>query len=114
MRHRACMLGAFLVSTVFLALYLTHKALKKAVGVDINTTFAGEGFWKGIYYAILASHVLLAMIIVPLIIVTLQYALRDKLTQHRAWAKWTFPIWMYVSITGVLVYFFLYQWFPAA
>lgn len=110
--HRACMVSAFMVSVVFLALYITHKYLKTTIGADINTRFTGEGVWRWIYYPMLLSHVLLAMAIVPLVSITFWYALKGKFTQHRAWARWTFPIWYYVSITGVLVYFFLYQWFP--
>ncbi len=106
------MLGAFSVSVIFLIGYLWHKALKASVGVAINTSFAGEGIWNWIYYPMLASHVILAMVIVPLIIITLSYAFRGKFAKHQAWAKWTFPLWYYVSVTGVLVYFFLYQWFP--
>jgi uncharacterized membrane protein YozB (DUF420 family) len=62
----------------------------------------------------LVSHILLAVIIVPLILTTLVFALRGRFDRHRAWARWTYPIWYYVSVTGVLVYFFLYQWWPAA
>jgi putative membrane protein len=62
----------------------------------------------------LVSHILLAMVIVPLILVTLTLALRGSFERHRRWARWTFPLWYYVSVTGVLVYFFLYQWWPAA
>ncbi len=112
-RHRAAMLGAFCVSVVFLVCYVAHKYLRAALGEDINTTFAGEGIWRAIYYPMLLSHVLLAMVIVPLVLITLYHAVRGHYATHRAWARWTFPIWYYVSITGVLVYFFIYQWFPA-
>ena len=60
----------------------------------------------------LVSHVFLAMVIVPLILVTMNHAIRGRYEKHRAWARWTFPLWLYVSVTGVLVYFMLYQWFP--
>lgn len=112
--HRACMLSAFSISVVFLVLYVSHKFLKNYVGADINTAFTGEGFWRWIYYPMLLSHVLLAMIIVPLILVTLFYAFKGRYETHRKWARWTFPMWYYVSVTGVLVYFFLYQWFPSS
>lgn len=112
--HRACMLTAFGVSAVFLACYLLHKGLRASAGDAVNTSFSGEGFWAWIYYPMLISHVLLAMVIVPLIFITLYHAFKGRFEKHRAWAKWTFPAWYYVSITGVLVYFFLYQWFPAA
>jgi putative membrane protein len=62
----------------------------------------------------LASHIILAIVIVPLVLITLNHAIKGRLIVHRQWARWTFPIWYYVSVTGVLVYFFLYQWFPAA
>ena len=106
--HRAVMLAAFAVSVAFLACYLTYH-LQTA-----PTRFAGQGFIRPVYFALLISHVLLAMVIVPLILVTLTLALRGRIDRHRAWARWTFPLWYYVSVTGVLVYCFLYQWWPAA
>ncbi|MEO0795212.1 MAG: DUF420 domain-containing protein [Verrucomicrobiota bacterium] len=112
--HRICMLSAFSVSTIFLVGYLYHKYLKNSAGEAVNTKFAGEGIWQWIYYPMLLTHVLLAMVIVPLIFITLFHAFKGRFEKHRAWAKWTFPAWYYVSVTGVLVYFFLYQWFPAA
>ncbi|GHC12920.1 DUF420 domain-containing protein [Cerasicoccus arenae] len=112
--HRAVMVSAFTVSVVFLTCYLLHKWLKAQSGVAVNTSFAGEGIWRWIYYPMLISHVLLAMVIVPLILITLWHAIKGRYEKHQKWAKWTFPLWYYVSVTGVLVYFFLYQWFPAA
>lgn len=106
-QHRICMVSAFIVSAIFLFFYLLHKYLVQGV----HTPFAGEGFWKSFYYAMLISHIILAMIIVPLILMTLSLAIRGKRETHKKWARWTFPIWYYVSVTGVLVYFFLYQWF---
>jgi len=105
--HRNCMVGAFSVSVVFLFFYVLHKYLVQGV----HTPFEGEGFWRGFYYAMLISHIILAMAIVPLVPTTLTLAVRGRFERHRAWARWTFPIWYYVSVTGVLVYFFLYQWF---
>lgn len=105
--HRACMLSAFFVSIVFLAFYLLHKYLVQGV----HTPFGGEGSWRTFYYVMLASHIILAMAIVPLVLTTLILAIQGKRQKHRAWARWTFPIWYYVSVTGVLVYCFLYQWF---
>lgn len=110
--HRNCMVAAFLTSALFLVGYLSHKVLKGMAGNAINTTFQGEGIWPWIYYPMLITHVLLAMVIVPLIFRTLYLAIRQRFEDHKAWARWTFPLWYYVSITGVLVYFFLYQWFP--
>jgi putative membrane protein len=109
--HRNMMVSAFSLSVLFLVFYVTHKVLRGMAGGEINTTFQGEGFWKTVYYLMLISHVLLAMVIVPLILRTLYLALRGRESDHKTWARWTFPLWYYVSITGVLVYFFLYHWF---
>lgn len=107
--HRAAMLGACAVSAAFLACYLTYHLQTGA-----RTPFGGTGFIRPVYFAMLLSHILLAMAIVPLILVTLTLALRGRYDRHRAWARWTLPLWYYVSITGVLVYFFLYRWWPSA
>ena len=106
--HRACMLTAFGVSVVFLITYLLHKYLKGGV----HTHIGAEGFVAGFYITMLTSHIILAIAIVPLVLITLNHAIKGRLIVHRQWARWTFPIWYYVSVTGVLVYFFLYQWFP--
>jgi len=107
--HRAAMLAALAVSVAFLACYLAYHLQTGA-----RTPFGGTGAIRNVYFAMLASHVLLALVIVPLILTTLTFALRGRIDRHRAWARWTFPMWYYVSVTGVLVYFFLYQWWPAA
>jgi uncharacterized membrane protein YozB (DUF420 family) len=107
--HRAAMLGAFAVSALFLVTYVLHKFLVRGV----HTPFGGEGVIRWLYYAMLFSHIVLAIAIVPLVFVTLSHALRSRFDAHRAWARITFPIWYYVSVTGVLVYFCLYVWFPA-
>jgi len=107
--HRAAMISAFSVSVVFLFFYVLHKWLVKGV----HTPFTGEGIWQQIYYAMLASHIILAMAVPFLVITTMQYAIRDLREKHKAWARWTFPIWYYVSVTGVLVYCFLYVWFQS-
>ena len=106
--HRICMGTAFGVSCIFLITYVLHKVLKHGV----HTPFGGEGPIRTFYYVMLASHIILAIAIVPLVLITLRYALTARFDRHRAWARVTFPIWYYVSVTGVLVYFFLYQWFP--
>jgi len=108
--HRNCMAGAFLVSCVFLVTYVLHKILVQGV----HTPFGGDGLWRTSYYGMLVSHILLAIVIVPLILITITHAVRGRFVQHRAWARWTFPLWLYVSVTGVLVYFMLYQWFQKA
>lgn len=108
--HRNCMAGAFVVSCAFLATYVAHKILVHGV----HTPFGGGGVWRPLYYTMLVSHIFLAIAVVPLVLVTMFHAVRARYETHRAWARWTFPIWMYVSVTGVLVYFMLYQWFPKA
>jgi uncharacterized membrane protein YozB (DUF420 family) len=104
--HRTCMIAAVVASALFLACYLFFHF---KVG---NILFLGQGWARPVYFAILISHVILAMVIVPLAIVTLNRGLRARYDKHRAIARWTWPLWMYVSITGVIVYFMLYQWFP--
>ena len=108
--HRALMLAAGGVSAVFLVSYVTHKALMRGV----HTPFGGSGLIAKFYYVMLTSHILLAMSIAYLVPRTFVLALRGEIERHKRWAKWTYPIWYYVSVTGVLVYFFLYQWWPAA
>lgn len=107
--HRACMVSAFGVSVVFLVTYVLHKILVHGV----HTPFGGEGPIRTAYYAMLISHIILAIAIVPLVLVTLTHAAKGRFENHRRWARITFPLWYYVSVTGVLVYFMLYQWFPA-
>lgn len=106
--HRACMISAFAVSCVFLVTYVVHKILMRGV----HTPFGGTGVIRGVYYTMLISHIILAMLIVPLALLTLRHALAGRFQTHKKWARWTFPLWYYVSVTGVLVYFFLYQWYP--
>ena len=106
--HRRCMLSAFATSTVFLACYLTYH-----FSVRVVTKFSGQGWVRPVYFAMLISHILLAIIILPLAIVTLTRGLRERFDLHRKIARWTWPIWMYVSVTGVLVYLMLYHLYPA-
>jgi uncharacterized membrane protein YozB (DUF420 family) len=108
--HRRLMTAAMAVSAVFLVSYVTHKALIHGV----HTPFGGAGWIRPVYYAMLLSHIVLAMSIAVLVPRTFWLARQGDIVRHRAWARWTFPIWYYVSVTGVLVYFFLYQWWPAA
>jgi len=109
-RHRASMISAGVVSAVFLIGYVTHKILVRGV----HTPFGGTGGIAAVYYAMLISHIILAISIAYLVPHTFVLAFQGKFERHRAWARWTFPIWYYVSVTGVLVYFFLYRWWPAA
>ena len=104
--HRVCMIAAIVSSALFLACYLYFHL---HVG-DIH--FLGTGFWHAVYLLVLIPHVMLAIVIVPLVIITLSRGLKARYPQHRAIARWTWPLWMYVSVTGVIVYFMLYQWFP--
>ncbi len=108
--HRACMVSALVVSCVFLVGYVWHKALVRGV----HTPFVGEGSIRIVYYAILFTHIPLAMLIVPMVLWTFRFALKGNFERHRKWARWTFPIWLYVSVTGVLVYLFLYRWYPVS
>ena len=107
--HGLLMGAAFVVSCVFLVFYVLHKVLVHGV----HTPFGGAGAWRAIYYSMLVSHIILAICVPPLAIVTMRHALAGRYDAHRRLAKITFPIWFYVSVTGVMVYFFLYRWFPA-
>lgn len=108
--HRRCMLGAGAVSAIFLVGYVAHKILVRGV----HTPFGGEGTIRTVYYAMLISHIILAISIAYLVPRTFILAIKGQYERHRAWARWTFPIWYYVSVTGVLVYLFLYVWWPSA
>lgn len=101
--HRACMLSAFGTSTLFLISYIVYHA---QVG---TTSFPGQGFVRPLYFTLLASHTILAVGVVPLVLTTLYRALRERFDRHRKIARWTLPIWLYVSVTGVVVYLMLYQ-----
>jgi uncharacterized membrane protein YozB (DUF420 family) len=103
--HRACMIAAFVCSSVFLASYLYYHA---HVG---SVHFQGQGGARLFYFTILGTHTILAAAIVPLVIITLSRALRGRYDRHRAIARWTFPLWLYVSVTGVIIYFMLYRLF---
>lgn len=106
--HRACMIGAVISSSLFLVSYLVYHIGFKA-GVS---RFTGTGWIRPVYFVILVSHTILAITIVPLIAVTLTRALRGRFILHRRIARWTFPIWLYVSVTGVIVYLMLYHFYP--
>lgn len=101
--HRRCMLAACVTSTLFLACYLTYHY---QVG---SVRFTRQGFVRPLYFTILITHVTLAAFVLPLAIVTLSRGLKERFDRHRAIARWTLPIWLYVSVTGVLVYVLLYQ-----
>lgn len=101
------MIAAVVTSGVFLACYLYYHA---HVG---SVHFPGQGWARRIYFAILISHTILAAAVPPLVIITLVFALRERFDRHRRIARWTYPIWLYVSVTGVIVYLMLYQIYGA-
>jgi uncharacterized membrane protein YozB (DUF420 family) len=101
--HRVCMLSALVVSALFLVSYVVYHAQYGSV------RFTGQGLVRPVYFVILITHVSLAVAIVPLVFVTARRALRGDFARHRRIARWTYPLWLYVSITGVVVYLMLYQ-----
>lgn len=105
--HRACMIAAVATSTLFLASYLYYHA---HVG---SVRFPGRGWTRPAYFALLISHTVLAATVVPLVLLTLTAALRGRFDSHRRIARWTYPVWLYVSVTGVLVYLVLYRIYGA-
>lgn len=103
--HRNVMMSAFSLSVVFLVSYVISKISHEPV------PYGGEGFMRPLYFFILISHIVLSGIIVPLVLFTMYRALTGQYEKHKKIAKWTFPIWLYVSITGVLVYVFMYPYY---
>ena len=108
--HAACMIGALLTSSAFLACYLVYHFLK----AGHVTYFTYPGWPKALYFFILGTHTPLAIVALPLIILTIIPVIRRRFEAHKRMARWTLPVWLYVSVTGVLVYFMLYVWFPSA
>jgi uncharacterized membrane protein YozB (DUF420 family) len=102
-QHRRCMIAAFTASALFLVSYVVYHA---QVG---SVRFTRQGLVRPLYFSILITHVTLAAAVLPMAILTLSRGLQARFPQHRAIARWTFPIWLYVSVTGVLVYVLLYQ-----
>ncbi|HUC75273.1 MAG TPA: DUF420 domain-containing protein [Vicinamibacterales bacterium] len=102
-QHRKVMIAAFTASSLFLVCYIVYHA---QVG---SVRFTRQGFVRPVYFTILITHVTLAAAVLPLAIITLSRGLKARYAQHRRIARWTFPIWLYVSVTGVLVYILLYQ-----
>ena len=100
--HKACMLAAFTTSSLFLLSYLVYHY---NVG---SVPFRGQGWIRTVYFAILISHTVLAVLIVPLVLITLTRALKESFERHKRIARWTLPLWLYVSVTGVIVYWMLY------
>lgn len=106
--HHRVMLAAFCVSVLFLISYVTYHSLRGGTA----TPFEGDGWVRPIYLSILTSHTVLAPIVPVLAVVTLRRGLLKRYDRHRRIARWTLPIWLYVSVTGVIIYFMLYQWYP--
>lgn len=102
--HKLLMISAFSVSTAFLVSYVTYH-----VRVHKVMLFQGQGWIRPVYFTILISHTILAIVIVPLILVTLRRAWLERFDKHKLIAQWTLPLWLYVSVTGVVVYFMVYQ-----
>ncbi|HMQ04521.1 MAG TPA: DUF420 domain-containing protein [Pyrinomonadaceae bacterium] len=111
--HRACMLTACGISALFLVSYVFHHVLRTSIYGLGPTRFTGEGLSRPIYFTILTSHTILATLVAPFVILTLFRALKGKYDAHRRIARLVYPVWLYVSVTGVAVYLMLYQLFPA-
>ncbi len=105
--HARCMVAAFVTSTLFFLSYVIYHV---RVG---SMHFRGQGWMRPVYFAILISHTILAIVIVPLVLRTLFLAVRQRIAEHRRWAHLTLPLWLYVCVTGVVVYWLLYWWQPA-
>jgi uncharacterized membrane protein YozB (DUF420 family) len=105
--HRNCQLAALTASVIFLISYVVYHAHHG------TTKFAGQGIVRPIYFTILTTHTFLAALIVPFVIITTRRALRGDYARHRRIARWTLPMWLYVSVTGVLVYLMLYHLYPS-
>jgi putative membrane protein len=105
--HRNCQVSAFVTSTVFLTSYLTYHYYHG------DTRFLGQGIVRPFYFTVLISHIILAIVIVPLVLITIYRAARGDFVRHRRIARWTLPLWLYVSVTGVIVYLMLYHIYPS-
>ena len=101
--HKACMVSALVVSTVFMVFYLYYHA---KIG---NIPFAGTGAIRPVYFTILATHVILAAFLFPMALITAGFALTGRTPRHRRIARWTLPIWLYVSVTGIIIYFMAFH-----
>lgn len=104
--HRNCMIAALITSTLFLTSYLIYHANAG------RTVFPVDHWFRPYYLALLLTHTVLAVVIVPLVLITATRALRERFDAHKRIARWTWPLWMYVSVTGVVIYLLLYQIFP--
>jgi protein SCO1/2/putative membrane protein len=111
--HRWCMICASSVSALFLVFYITHHALRSYYFGIGPTLFTGEGLIRPVYFTILTSHTILAALVGPFVILTLVRGLKGRYEAHKKIARLVFPVWLYVAITGVVVYLLLYQFYPA-
>ena len=110
--HRNCMITALCTSTAFLVCYLYYHYQMQSVQGSAHTKFLDPAWFRPVYLIILVTHLIGAIAIVPLVLVTVTRALRQRFDRHKKIARWTWPIWMYVSVTGVVIYMLLYQIFP--
>ena len=108
--HKVCMLGAFAVSVLFLVLYVAHKLWRASSGTGLHTTFNHTGAIKTLYLVILFTHLLLAMAVPVIAVWLIRLAVTERFDRHRRVARVGLPLWLYVSVTGVLIYMMLYHW----
>lgn len=99
--HRGAMFTAFVLSSLFLISYVTYHYFGK------STAYGGEGIMRSIYFFVLITHIILAVVIVPLVLLTIYFAITGQYRKHTRFSRWTFPVWLYVAVTGVLVYFMI-------
>jgi uncharacterized membrane protein YozB (DUF420 family) len=111
-RHRSCMLAASTVSAIFLISYISHHIIRSYFFGIGPTKFTGTGLARPIYFTVLTSHTVLAAVIAPFVVLTLWRALKSRFQQHKNIARLVYPVWLYVSITGVIVYVMLYHLYP--
>ena len=111
-RHKRCMVSALITSTLFLTCYVIYHVGMQRVYGSAHTRFVDPAWFRPWYLALLASHLLLAIAIVPMVLMTVYHAIRGNFEKHRKIARWTWPCWMYVSVTGVVIYLLLYRIFP--
>ena len=112
-KHRACMLTAAGISTLFLVSYLSHHALRTYYFGLGPTRFTGQGLARPVYFTILTSHTILAALVAPMVLLTVWRGLKGQFDKHKKIARLVFPVWLYVSVTGVIVYILLYHAYPA-
>lgn len=107
--HKRCMIAAFITSALFLACYVTYHYYRVSTTGEGSTKFPGTGVWRTVYFSILIPHIILAVVMLPMILRVFYLAFRGDFVRHRWLARITLPIWVYVSVTGVLVYVMLYR-----